>query len=136
VPVTAAGQADIGAADPHPVVLLRGEQHPLQELAVGLLDGVAIGQRAVRLGDAAGERVAQLLQLPEAEHPRRSRGVDPVRHGDPAEALGDHPRQLELELADLPAQLGAGKTLVYLESFKHSPHSQILSSLEGHCSNP
>jgi hypothetical protein len=136
VPVAAAGQADVGAADPHPVVLLRGDQHPLQQFAVGLLDGVAVGERALRLGDAAGERVAQFLQLPQPEHPRRPRGTDPVRHGDPAEAFGDHPRQLELELADLPAQLGAGKTLVYLESFKHSPHSQILSGLEGRCSNP
>jgi hypothetical protein len=134
--MAAAGQADVGAAYPHPVVLLRGQEHPLQELAVALLDGVAVGERTVRFGDAAGERVAQLLQLPEAEHPRRSRGTDSVRHGDPAETLGDRPRQLELELADLPAQLGAGQTLVYLESFKQSPHKQILSGLEGCCSNP
>jgi hypothetical protein len=134
--VTAAGQADVGAADPHPVVLLGFGQQARQQFAVGLLDGVAVGERAVRFGDAAGERVAQFLQLAEPEHPRRPRGTDPVRHDDPAEALGDHPGKLELELADLPAQLGAGKTLVYLESFKHSPHSQILSGLEGRCSNP
>ncbi len=136
MPVAAAGKADVGAADPQPVVLLRGQQHALQKFAVGLLDGVAVGERAARLGGAPRERVAQLLQLAEPEDPRRTRGVDPMRHDDPAEALGDHPRQLELELADLPAQLGAGKTLVYLESFKHSPHDWILSRLEGRCSNP
>jgi hypothetical protein len=136
VPVAAAGQADVGAADPHPVVLLRGQEHALQQLAVGLLDGVTVGERPVRLGDPAGERVAQLLERAEPEHPRRPRGPDPVRHGDPAESLGHHPRQLVLELADLPPQLGAGKTLVYLESFKHSPHNLILSRLEGRCSNP
>jgi hypothetical protein len=134
--VAAAGQADVGAADPHPAVLLRGDQHPLQQIAVGLLDGVTVGEGAVRLADAPGERVAQFLQLTEPEYPRRPRRSDPVRHGDPAEARGDRPRQLELELADLPAQLGAGETLVYLESFKHSPHSLILSGLEGRCSNP
>jgi hypothetical protein len=136
VPVAAAGQAEVGAADPHPLVLLRGGKHPLHQFPVGLLDGVAVGERAVRFADAAGERVAHFLQLTEPEHPRRSRSRDPVRHGDPAEPRGDRPGKLELELADLTPQLGASKTLIYLESFKHSPHGLILSALEGRCSNP
>ena len=59
-----------------------------------------------------GERVANLLELAQVEHPRRPGGTDPVRDVDPPEALGDQPAELALELADLPAQLGAGEQLV------------------------
>ena len=136
MPVAAAGQAEVGAADPPPAVGGGVGQHLVEQLAVGVLEGIALRERAPRLGEAAGERVADLLEVPQVEHPRRSRGPDPVRHGDPAESLGDHPRQLELELADLPAQLGAGEALIDSDSFKHTSHSQILSRLEGRCSNP
>jgi hypothetical protein len=111
-------------------------QHLLEQLAVGLLEGLALGERAARVGDPAGERVANLLELTEVEDPRRTRGEDPVRHEHAAEAFGDQPGELALELADLPPQLGAGQTLVDGDSLEHSPHSQILSRLEGRCSNP
>jgi len=134
--VTAARQAEVGAADPQPVELVRVGKHLVEQLAVRLLEGLALGQRAARLRDAAGERVADLLELTQVEHPRRSRGGDPVRHGDAAEPFSHQPGELTLELADLPAQLGAGQTLIDRDSVEHSPHGQILSRLEGRCSNP
>jgi hypothetical protein len=90
----------------------------------------------VRLGEAAGKGVANLLELAKVEHPGRPRGIHPVRHVNPAEALGDQSGELALEPPDLSPQLGAGQALIDSDSFKHSPHSQILSRLEGRCSNP
>jgi hypothetical protein len=136
VPVAAAGQAEVGAADPQPAVGSGVGKHRVEELAVRLLDGVALDQRTGRVGDPAGERVANLLELTQVEHPRRSRGADPVRHVDPPEALGHQAAELTLEPADLPPQLGAGQTLIDRDSFEHSPHSQILSRLEGRRGNP
>jgi hypothetical protein len=136
VPVAAARQPEVGAADPQPVVALRGGEHVVEKLAVGLLELLALDQRPARLGDLHRERVADLLQRTEVEHPRRARGGDPVRDDQAPEALGDQPAELPLELGDLPAQLGAGQTLIDRDSFEHSPHSQSLSRLEGRCSNP
>jgi hypothetical protein len=105
--VAAARLTDIGAADAQPAVLLRGDQHRREELAGGRLEGVALGEGAVRFADPGGERVAGLLQLAEVEDARGAGGGHPVRDVDPAEAGGDEPGQLPLEPADLAAQLGA-----------------------------
>jgi hypothetical protein len=134
--VAAARQAEVGAADPQPGKLLRGGEHLVEQFAVGILEGVALDQRPARFGEATGERVADFLQLAEVEHPRRARGGDPVWHHDAAETLGDQPGELTLELGDLPAQLGAGQTLIDRDCVEHTPHSQSLSRLEGRCSNP
>jgi hypothetical protein len=134
--VTAARQAEVGAADPQPREAGGVGEHLVEQFAVRLLEGLAIDQRAARLADADGERVADLLQLAQVEHPRRPRGGDPVRHVHPAEPFGDQPGELTLEPADLPAQLGAGQTLVDRNSVEHSPHRQILSRLEGGRSDP
>jgi hypothetical protein len=134
--VAAAGLADVGAADPQPAVGGRVGKHLGEERAVGLLDGVALEQRAARLGDATRERIADLLQRAEVEHPRRARGGDPVRDVDAPEPLGDQPGELALQPPDLPAQLGAGQTLVDRDYVEHTPHSQILSGLEGRRGNP
>jgi hypothetical protein len=136
VPVAAAGQAEVGAADAQPVVALRGGEHVVEQLTGGLLELLALDQRPAGVGDAAGERVAALLQLTEVEHPRRTRGGDPVRHVDPAEALGHQPGELQLEPADLPAQLGPRGPLVDADSLKHPRHREILSRLEGRGGNP
>jgi hypothetical protein len=134
--VAAAGQADVGAADPQPAVGGRVGKHLVEEPAVGLLDGVALEEGAARVGDATGERIAKLLELTQVEDPRRPRGGDPVRHLDATEPVGNHPAELTLQPPDLPAQLGAGQTLIDRDPFEHSPHSQILSRLEGRRSNP
>ncbi|HVS99785.1 MAG TPA: hypothetical protein VHE08_04640 [Solirubrobacterales bacterium] len=136
MPVAAARQADVGAADPQPVVLGGRRQHGGQQLAVAGLEGGPLGEGGTRLGDADGERVPQLLQLAEVEHPRWPGGADPVRDGDPAQPLGDEAGQLQLELADLAAQLGARKSLIDLDSFEYSAHNRILSALERRGGNP
>ena len=106
------GQAEVGAADPQPAVGGGGGKHVVEQLAVGVLDGGALGERALRVGDAGGEGVAELLELTEVEHPRRPGGSDPVRDVDPAEPLGDQPGELALEPPDLPPQLGPRTQLV------------------------
>jgi hypothetical protein len=63
VPVAAARQADVGAADPQPVEAAGVGKHLVEQFAVRLLEGIALDQRASRLGDAVGERVADFLQL-------------------------------------------------------------------------
>jgi hypothetical protein len=154
VPVAAAGQAEVGAADAKPVVALRRGEHVVEQRFVPLLELLALDQRPAGVGDPAGERVAALLQLAEVEHPRRSRGGDPVRHVDPAEALGDQPGELTLQLADLPPQLRPRAGLVQRPVGRADPpgdqgrpvdprspieqirHGQSLSGLEGGCSNP
>ena len=136
MPVAAARQAEVGAADPQPAIGGGVGKHLVEEPAVGLLDGVAFAEGASRIGDATGKRITKLLELAQVEDPRRPRGGDPVRDLDAAEALGNQPGELALELADLPAQLGAGQTLIDSDSLEHSPHSQILSRLEGRRSNP
>ena len=92
MPVAATGQADVGAADADPAVLLRSGEQVLEQGAVGALEGGARGERAVRVGDPCGERVANLLELPQAKHARRPDGLDPVRDDDPSQPLGDQPR--------------------------------------------
>ena len=108
MPVPTAGLADVGTADPDPLVVLRGSEHVLEQFTVGLLDEGALGEGAMRLGEAGRERVADLLQLAEVEDARRPDGVDPIRHVDAPHPLGDQPRQLPFELADLPPQLIPG----------------------------
>ena len=112
MPVAAARLADVGAADADPRVALRGDDHVGKKLAVDLLDEGAPGERPASLVEAGRKRVAHLLELPEPEHPRRPGGLDPVRDDDPSQPLGDQPPELPLELADLPAQLGAREPLV------------------------
>jgi hypothetical protein len=134
--VAAARQTEVGAADPHPAIGGGVGEHVVEERAIGVLEGLALGEGALRLGDAARQLVADLLELAQVQHPRRTRSLDPVRYLHASETLGDQPGKLTLELADLPAQLGAGQTLVDRDSVEHTPHRQILSGLEGRCSNP
>jgi hypothetical protein len=134
--VAAAREAEVVATDPQPAVGGGVGKHLVEEFAVALLEGIALEERAAGIGEAAGERVADLLELAQVEHPRRSRCGDPVRDDDAPETLDDQPGELTLELGDLPAQLSAGQTLVDRDPFEHPRHSQILSGLEGRCSNP
>jgi hypothetical protein len=134
--VAAAGLADVGAADPHPLVVLRHGEHVGQQFAIALLDEGAGGEGVVGFGEAGRERVAHLLQLTEVEDARRPGRGDPVGDVDPAHAFGDQPGELTLDLADLAAQLDPRQPLIYLDPVEHSRHRQILSRLEGRGGNP
>ena len=136
MPVAATRLADVGTADADPRVALRRDEQVGEKFAVGLLDEGAVGERAVGVGEAGRERVADLLQLTEVEDARRSGGVDPIGDVDPAEPFDDQPGELALELADLPAQLCTCQTLIYLDPVKNSRHRQILSRFEGRGGNP
>jgi hypothetical protein len=113
VPGAAARLADVAALDLHPLEVLRRRQHLGQQLAVGLLDPLALTQGDAGVGDPFGELVAQALQLPEPEDPRLGgHGGDPIVDLDPAEGGGEVLGELALEAADLTPQLGAGEALV------------------------
>ncbi|HVY77972.1 MAG TPA: hypothetical protein VG898_05660 [Solirubrobacterales bacterium] len=116
--MAAARLTDVGAGNSHPLVLGGGDQHPLEQLAVARLQFVLPAQGASGLGDAVGEGVADALQVLQARYPRRTRpGGHLSIDGDAGEGLGGEPRELVLEAANLPPQLGAGEALV-------TPHSQ------------
>jgi hypothetical protein len=106
VPSAAAGLADVVAGDPDPRVAGGVGEHPLQQLPVRPLELAALAQQLLGLGDARGERVADPLQLAEAEQARLA-GVrrDAVIDLDPAEALGDAPGELALEPPDLAPEV-------------------------------
>lgn len=89
MPVAATREPEVGAADPQPTEAGGVGEHSPEELAVGPLEVIPLDQGAACLGDATGERVADLLELPQVEHPRRSRGGDAVRDDDAPETLGD-----------------------------------------------
>jgi hypothetical protein len=116
VPVAAARQAEVVAADLDPLEVGRRSQHPAQKIAVGGLGRVLAPQGGLRLGDPLGQFVAQLLQLAEIEHPRGADGGgEAVLQLDPAEGLGEMSRQLLLEAPDLAPQLRPRETLVDLD---------------------
>jgi hypothetical protein len=113
MPMAAARLADIGAGDPHPLEIRRRGQHLPQQLPLSCLCFAALAKRDARLPDPRRQAVAQLLQLPQAEHPRLLRGagdggIDPhSREGRDEEAC-----ELVLEAADLAPQLSTGKALI------------------------
>jgi hypothetical protein len=134
--VAAAGLADVGAADPQPAVVARRLDHLAQQLAGSGLGGGLLGKGGAGLAGALGQLVAQLLELAEVEQARRRcGGGDCVGDGDAAEAVIGEARELELETADLAAQLGAGEALVAADakrrpdglSCQHSGHLPSVS---------
>jgi len=76
--VTAAGLTDVCTRDLQPLVLGRGRQHPLQQLPVtGLQFGLLL-QLSPGDGDPHCQRIADRLELTEAECSRLFRdGRDP-----------------------------------------------------------
>lgn len=106
MPVAAAVQPEVLPRDPHPLEVLRGGEHRLDELAVLLLDPRPLDQGRACLGDAVREAVANHLQLAQVEDPRGGDdGVDPVRHLGVAERLAEQGAEVGLEPGDLAAQL-------------------------------
>jgi transposase len=131
--VAAARLAEVGARDAHPLEVLRASQHRLQQLAVAGLELGAPPQRAARVLNPLRKRVANRLQLAQVQRSRLT------RHGghigdqlDTREGLGNQGRQLPLEAADLPPQLGASEALVTTNSqrssrvsFEQIRHTQV-----------
>jgi len=111
--VATAGQAKVIARDLQPLVLGRRRQHPLEQLVVALLQIAALAQRALRLADPLCQRVADRLQLAQAED---AGTAGDGRHGsidlEPLKALGDQRPQLPLEAADLAPQLRPRESLI------------------------
>jgi len=111
--VAAAVQAEILPGDADPLEVLGGRKHPLDELAVLVLESLPLPQSTLRLGDAVGEAVTDCLQLAQVEHPRRGgKRLDPVRDLGVAEAVAEAGGKLGLEPGDLPPQLQARPALV------------------------
>src|SRR5438067_1237731 len=108
----AARLPDVAVPHPHPAVLLRLEQHLLDQAAVLLLHERPVRQLAAVHLEPLRQLVAHTLELAEAEYPRAAaRGHLPVetraRVGAAEEA-----RQLGLELRDLAQQGTARRALV------------------------
>jgi hypothetical protein len=111
--VPAAVEAEVLAGDLDPLVVLGGGEHPLDQLAVLILDPPPLDQRLPSLGDPVGEAVANRLQLTEVEDPgRRGERADSMGHIGVAEGLAEETRQLRLEPPDLAPQLQPRLALV------------------------
>ncbi len=132
MPVPAAGLADVGVGDAHPLVLGGGLQHAAQQLAVLGLGLGLVAEGLAGAGDSCRERVAHLLQLTEARDPRLAmRSGDAGIDLDPREGLDHETRELALEAADLAAQLSPSEALiaphpkrvgrVWFEQIQHGP---------------
>jgi hypothetical protein len=130
--VAAARLADVGPRDPQPLEVPRPLQHPLQQLAVAGLELLPLAQGGASRADARGEGVANQLQATELERAVAiARGRHPRVDLESREGLGDERRELALEAADLPPQLGAGEPLVAadadlgpgvsVEQMRHNP---------------
>jgi hypothetical protein len=62
--VPAAGLADVGVGDAHPLVLGGGLEHAAQQLSVLGLELGLLAEGVASAGNSCGERVAHPLQLP------------------------------------------------------------------------
>jgi hypothetical protein len=112
VPVLAAGLADVRVADAHPFVLARLEEHPLDQDALGGLALALAGGPLAHVGHAAGEVVADALELAEAEQ-ARPRDAHTGRAG--RQSRGDQRgRMLTFEVCDLVAERAPGGAFVDL----------------------
>jgi hypothetical protein len=134
--VTAAGFADIGARDPHPLVLGGRVNHAAQQLAIARLQLLALVQGLASGADPFGQRIPHPLKLFQSGDARlteatRDHGIDiEARKG-----LGPQARQLMLEPTDLAPQLSARKPLiasnlkrserVWFKHVRHKPRPSV-----------
>jgi hypothetical protein len=114
VPVLAARLADIVVVDPDPLVGGRVRGHPLDQLAVLLLDVGGVVEAAVHVLDAGGEAVAHPLELVDRQEPRAAQAgnaeLDPLAR----ERRAEEPGERQLHRRDLASQVGARGALVVL----------------------
>jgi hypothetical protein len=113
-------------------VLGRSGQHLLQQLAVAGLQFSPILQLTPRDPDPGRERVADCLEIAEAQGPRLPRqGTDAGIDLHAGKGVGEKRAELCLETADLTPQLDPGEPLVAIyakrsasvsvEQIRHSP---------------
>lgn len=97
MPVAAAMQPEVLPGDLHPLEVLRGGEHPLDQLAVFVLDPLPLDEGPACLGDAIREAVANDLELAQVEDPGGGGdGVNPVRHLGVTERLAEQRAELGL----------------------------------------
>ncbi len=109
---------DIGARDPHPLVISGRRQHLLEQIAIAGLQFVLFAQGVTCLANAIGKRIANSLELLEPRNPRfRKAGGNRGVEGKSRKGLSAEAGKLVLEAADLAAQLCAREALV-------APHSK------------
>ena len=117
MPVTAAVQAQVLSGDLHPLEVLRGGQHPFDQLAVLVLHPLSLDKGGTRLGDTVGKAVANNLELAQVQDPGSGgERIDPVRYLGMAEGLAEEPAELGFEPGDLAAQLEPCLALVDLDA--------------------
>lgn len=111
--MAAAGEAEVFAGDAHPLEVLRGGEHPLDQFPSFVLEPVALDERLPSLGNAIGQTVANRLQRAQVKYPGSDTDcIDAMRDLGVAECLAEEGRQLGLEAANLPAQLQSRLVLV------------------------
>lgn len=112
MPVAATGLADVGARNPHPLVLGGSVEHPLEQLAIAGLQITALGQGGASPGDPLRQRIPHPLELFQSSHPRRGEATGDLRvNAEPRKSLSAQTRQLMLQPPDLTSKLRARKPL-------------------------
>jgi len=117
VPVAAARLADVGTGDSQPLVLGWRGEHVAQQLAVALLQLVALAQGDAGVRNPLGKRVPHALQLTEIGDSRRTCHCrNPGVYRNSRKGLGGEAGQLPLQATDLATQLDSPKPLVAADS--------------------
>lgn len=111
--MAATRQAEVIAGNLHPLEVLWGREHAVEQLAVAGLELCLLAKRPPCILYSRRESIADRLQLTEIKRtwlPRESRNVGGYLQA--GEGLRDQGRELSLKTADLTAQLNAGEALV------------------------
>jgi hypothetical protein len=108
VPDAAAGLAEVAAGDADELVAPGIAQHALEERPAGRLALGTLLQLDARAGQTGRERVADALELAEAQDVRPPGAAGRAARRTTDERVG----QLRLQPRDLPTQLGPGGALV------------------------
>lgn len=104
--------ADVLVRDPEPAEAAGLGDHPLERLPVSLLRVGATRQLGLSLAKPYRERVANPLEIGDAEDPRAPGRRDRIADSPARERGREELRELMLESADLAPQVGAHPPLV------------------------
>jgi hypothetical protein len=101
----ASALAQVVIRDPHPTEALRLGDHPLQHLAVSLLDVNPAAQLALSLAETGRERVADAFELGHPQDLRPAYGRDAEPDSLARKCCREELREPPLQLGDLAAQV-------------------------------